>query len=143
MQTKIVTRYSESDALGHISNVSYLIYFEQARVDFILGTRIIGDIKDWPFVLASTHCDYKKQLHVNQNIVVKTFVKRIGLRSFTLGHQIFIEDTGELAAEGEGVIVHFDFVLQKSTPLTDEMIKRLKQSVVIEEETQTRQEIIS
>lgn len=46
--TEIRTRYCESDALGHINNVSYFIYFEQARVDFFAGQRHGTSIREVP-----------------------------------------------------------------------------------------------
>ncbi len=33
-RTLIRTRFGESDAFGHINNVSFFTYLEQARVDF-------------------------------------------------------------------------------------------------------------
>lgn len=129
MQSTIKTRYCESDALGHISSISYLIYFEQARVGFILGQKIVQDIKKWPFVLASIHCDYKQQIFVSQEIVIETFVKVVGKSSFTLCHQIYDKETERLVAKGEEVIVNYDFELQKSVPLNTSMINVLKENI--------------
>ncbi|MFE4523747.1 acyl-CoA thioesterase [Cytobacillus firmus] len=120
--TEIVTRYCESDALGHINSVSYFIYLEQARVEFILENKIVKSIDQWPFVLVSTNCDYKKQIYINDLIVIKTFVKDIGRSSFKLGHEFIRQAGNELLAYAEAVIVHYDFHSQKSSPIPKEML---------------------
>lgn len=125
--TEIVTRYCESDALGHINSVSYFIYLEQARVNFLLENHIISSLKDWPFILASTHCDYKQQMYINDRIAVKTFIKEIGRSSFTLGHEFFRQDENEsLLAYGEAVLVYFDFEQQKSISLPEKMRNKME-----------------
>jgi len=125
--TDLKTRYCESDALGHINSVSYFIYLEQARVDFLLDNHIIDTLNNWPFILVSTHCDYKRQIYINDTIVVNTFVKEIGRSSFTLGHNLVHKESNELLAYGEAVIVHFDFDSQMSTPIPDEMRGKMEE----------------
>lgn len=70
----------------------------------------------------STHCDYKKQIYINDRIVIKTFVKDIGRSNFTLGHKFIHPAGNELLAYAEAVIVHYDFQSQKSSPITKEML---------------------
>ncbi|WP_126426301.1 acyl-CoA thioesterase [Brevibacillus marinus] len=119
------TRFCESDALGHINSVSFLIYLEQARVAFLLDSDVIPDIAAWPFVLAAVRCDYKRQLSINQSILIQTFVKAIGRKSFTLQHDILDGQTQELLACGESVIVHYDFAEKASRPLPHDMRAKL------------------
>jgi acyl-CoA thioester hydrolase len=106
--------------------VSYFIYLEQARVEFILDNEIVPDLDNWPFVLVSTHCDYKQQIYINDRIVINTFLKEIGRSSFTLGHEFVHQVRGELLAYGEAVIVHFDFDKQKSSPIPDEIRNKME-----------------
>lgn len=125
-RTEIVTRYCESDALGHINSVSYFIYLEQARVEFLLDNEIVPNLDHFPFVLVSTHCDYKQQIYINDRIVIKSFLKEIGRSSVTLGHEFVHQDRDELLAYGEAVIVHFDFEKQTSAPIPDEMRNKME-----------------
>lgn len=128
-QTFIKTRFSESDAFGHINNVSFFIYLEQARVDFFVDTNILEKSNDWSFVVASAHCDYIKQAHINQNLVVKTWVSHIGRTSVKLTHKILDQSSEELIAIGEVVLVSFNFKEQKSEPLNKQMVEELKNYV--------------
>jgi acyl-CoA thioester hydrolase len=124
--TYIRTRFCESDAFGHINNVSFFVYLEQARVDFFVDTHILQDSNEWSFVVASAHCDFIKQAHINQNLIVKTWVSRIGRTSVTLKHQILDQTNEELIAVGEVVLVSFDFKTQTSEPLNEQMVEKLK-----------------
>ncbi len=101
--------------------MSYFIYLEQARVEFLLDNEIVPNLNNWPFVLVSTHCDYKQQIYVNDRIIITSSLKEIGRSSFTLSHEFIHQDREELLAYGEAVIVHFDFEKQKSSPIPDEM----------------------
>ncbi|WP_420491808.1 acyl-CoA thioesterase [Neobacillus niacini] len=125
-RTEIVTRYCESDALGHINSVSYFIYLEQARVEFLLDNEIVPNLDNWQFVLVSTRCDYKQQIYINDRIVIKTFLKEIGSSSFTLSHAFVHQERDELLAYGEAVIVHFDFEKQKSSPIPVEIRSKME-----------------
>jgi acyl-CoA thioester hydrolase len=125
-QTSIKTRFSESDAFGHINNVSFFIYLEQARVDFFVDTQIIENSDGWSFVVASAHCDYVKQAQINQNLVVKTWVSHIGRTSVKLTHKILDQTSEELIAVGEVALVSFNFKTQKSEPLNEQMVEKLK-----------------
>ena len=124
-QSFIRTRFCESDALGHINNVSFFIYLEQARVDFFMDTQILGNLEEWSFVAASAHCDFKKQAYVNQNLVVKTWVSHIGRTSLKLKHQILDQQNEDLVAEGEVVLVSYNVTEQKTEPLSEQMKEKL------------------
>lgn len=125
-ETLIETRYCESDALGHINSVSYFIYIEQARVKFLTESKLtLNPNTDWPFILVSTKCDFKNQLLINEKINIKTTVTHIGKSSFTLKHTLIKQESDIEIANGESVIVYFDFESERSCPLPENMIKKL------------------
>lgn len=125
--TDIQVRFCETDAVGHVNNVSYFIYLEQARVDF---TKLIGqDIAsfDWHMVVVSLHCDYIDQAYFDQILVVTTSVSKIGGKSFTLLHEIKDKESQKLIAKGESVLVLLDMNKNKAIPLDEEWVNRLKE----------------
>ncbi|HJV45082.1 MAG TPA: thioesterase family protein [Bacillota bacterium] len=124
--TTIRPRFCETDALGHINNVSYFIYFEQARVEFFIDSQIEKNLEGWSFVLASAHCDFRKQAYLHQSLMVMTTVSHIGRSSVKLKHRMIDQSTEEFIAEGEDVLVRVNLTTQKSEPLTEDMITILK-----------------
>jgi acyl-CoA thioester hydrolase len=90
-----------------------------------MDTQIVGNLKEWSFVAASAHCDFKKQAYVNQNLVVKTWVGHIGRTSVKLNHQILDQQNEDLIAEGEVVLVLYNLMEQKTEPLTEQIKEKL------------------
>lgn len=113
-------RFSETDALGHVNNTVYFVYFEAARSE--LFRIFVPDMNtaQWKIIVASSHCDFKSEARFGQTMVVSTFIQKIGTSSFTVGHEIHDEDTGTLIAQGSAVLVHYDFTSKKALPLTAE-----------------------
>jgi acyl-CoA thioester hydrolase len=124
-ENSLVTRFCESDYMGHISNISYFIYYEQARVDFLCHLKIAKVDDTWGFVIASIKSDFLKQMYPLQKINIATQVLKIGNKSFSLGHKLF-SDEGDILASVEEVIVRFDRASQSTQKLDDSMIEKLR-----------------
>lgn len=131
-ETKVKVRFCETDALGHISNISYFIYLEEARTDFFIDLGFGADLEDWKVILASAKCDFVRQGYYNQKLEVVTEVLRIGRSSFTIVHRVQDAETGELIANGEASAVYFDFKAQKSETIPDNLRKMLEKHLVKE-----------
>ncbi|HWN71302.1 MAG TPA: thioesterase family protein, partial [Haliangium sp.] len=57
---------------------------------------------------------------------VETGISNIGRSSFTMRYQVHSVSQGLLAAEGEGVVVWYDYEAQRSVPLPDELRQRIE-----------------
>ncbi|MBP1155360.1 MULTISPECIES: thioesterase family protein [unclassified Paenibacillus] len=124
-ESSLVTRFCESDYMGHISNISYFIYLETVRVDFLCDLNISQVDESWDFVVASIKCDFVKQMYPRQRIKSATRVLRIGNKSITLGHKLLSEE-GETLATAEEVIVRFNKSTQSTQSLDESMIEKLR-----------------
>lgn len=129
-EIQITVRFGETDALGHINNTSYFIYLEEARIRFFEAIGYQVDARDWNFILASTKCDFVSQGYFNQQLIIKTSVSRIGSKSFHLDHEIICSQTSKLIAQGNAVMVCFDFEKQQSEPLPEVLLDKLKSHLV-------------
>jgi len=130
-EIEVTARFNETDALGHINNTSYFIYLEEARIRFIEALGSDKDTKDWNFILASTKCDFIRQGYFNQQFLIKTYVSRIGTKSFQLEHEIILAETNELVARGNAIMVYFNFAMQESAPLPELLVKELRKCFVL------------
>ncbi|WP_026582295.1 acyl-CoA thioesterase [Bacillus sp. J33] len=126
----ITVRFCETDALGHVNNTSYFIYLEEARVKYFETLGYSMDVKKWHFILASTKCDFLSQGYFNQILTVKTWVSRIGRKSFQLDHEIVCSQTNNLIARGNAIIVYFDFQKQESADIPDLLREGLAQNLI-------------
>lgn len=129
-EIQVHVRFGETDALGHINNTSYFIYLEEARIRFFESLGFTMQLNDWKFILASTKCDFVSQGYFVQILTVKTYVSRIGSKSFQLEHDIVCSQTNELIAKGNAIIVYYDFKNQKSEELPDLLKEGLKSYVL-------------
>ncbi|AZB44009.1 acyl-CoA thioesterase [Bacillus sp. FJAT-42376] len=127
---QVKVRFCETDALGHVNNTSYFIYLEEARVEFFgkLGRAMTSD--NFPFILASASCDFMEQAYFNQMLTVKTAISKVGGKSFHLEHLIEDAESGRPIAKGKAAIVYFNFELQKSEEIPDDLRSKLETYIV-------------
>lgn len=130
-ESSVKVRICETDGLGHVSNISYFIYLEEARVELFRELGVPMGRKGWPYILASTACDFKQQAYFDDRLTIQTAVSNIGNSSFQISHHI-IGERG-LIATGKAAVVHFDFDKQTSSPLPAEVRSKLEEYLQREE----------
>jgi acyl-CoA thioester hydrolase len=111
-RTDLQMRFSDTDALGHVNNVSFAAYAETGRVDFLkrLGKSVTS------LILANVSIDYRRQIAYGESIHIDTWVEALGRSSITLGQTVWAND--ERAADIRSVAVHFDYKTGKTLELT-------------------------
>ncbi|MEV8068742.1 MULTISPECIES: thioesterase family protein [unclassified Streptomyces] len=109
-------RWADMDAYGHVNNVVFLRYLEEARIDFLF--RPDKEFKQGS-VVARHEIDYKRQLvHRHAPVDIELWVREIKAASFTLGYEVKDGDTVYVRAST--VIVPFDFEAQRPRRITAE-----------------------
>jgi acyl-CoA thioester hydrolase len=118
-------RFSDVDIYGHVNNVKYFEYYQEARLAFLGGLRDHQAEPDLGLVVARLDVDYKRPiLFRSQPYVVESWVTRIGGSSFGLAAEIL--DGATLLSRAEAVMVAFDLAAQRSRPLTGAERERLE-----------------
>jgi acyl-CoA thioester hydrolase len=119
--------WGEMDSYRHVNNVVYFRYFENARLEYF---RRLG----WPAfeqetgigpILASTQARFRRALTYPDTIAITAKLRTLGEDRLTLEHRIFSEQLGELATEGEGVIVTFHYARGEKVPLPEVIRQRI------------------
>ncbi|MCW8380025.1 acyl-CoA thioesterase [Streptomyces justiciae] len=109
-------RWADMDAYGHVNNVVFLRYLEEARIDFLF--RPEKDFKQGS-VVARHEIDYKRQLvHRHTPVTIELWVTEIRAASFTIAYEVKDEDLVYVRAST--VIVPFDFEAQRPRRITSE-----------------------
>lgn len=104
------------DAYGHVNNVVFLRYLEEARIDFLF--RPEKDFKQGS-VVARHEIDYKRQLvHRHTPVDIELWITRIRAASFTITYEV--KDGDQVYVTASTVIVPFDFEAQRPRRLTAE-----------------------
>lgn len=104
------------DAYGHVNNVVFLRYLEEARIDFLF--RPEKDFKQGS-VVARHEIDYKRQLvHRHTPVDIELWVTEIRAASFTITYEV--KDPDQVYVRASTVIVPFDFATQRPRRITSE-----------------------
>jgi len=104
------------DAYGHVNNVVFLRYLEEARIDFLFRPE-----KDFQqgSVVARHEIDYKRQLvHRHTPVDIELWVTNIRAASFTISYEV--KDDDVVYVRASTVIVPFDFATQRPRRITAE-----------------------
>ena len=116
--TPVSLRFSDQDSMGHINNVAFAAYVEQARVAFIDAfLRNRGEGID--YILASVNIDYRREMHFPGTVDIGARLIRIGNKSITTGYGLFKD--GENVATAGSVNVFFDTKNGKTTSIPDNL----------------------
>lgn len=102
----IQIRFGDTDLLGHVNNAFYLSYFELARIQFF--SEAFNDSIDWQdegILLANVNINYLKPILLSDKIKIKTWISKIGSKSFTFKHEIFSEKDGTIFSNAELTVV--------------------------------------
>lgn len=118
MLTKEITpRFLETDALGHINNNTYGVWFEAARDDIFHIFMPKVNIKEWNLIMAHSSFDFLKEVFWGKEVIIKTAISKLGNSSIELCHAVYQE--GKLCTTGKCVLIHYDFTTKVAVRIPD------------------------
>jgi acyl-CoA thioester hydrolase len=131
--TTATPRFGDMDVLGHINNTVLAVWFEQARNPFfaIFAPQVYFTDGTFHLIMAHTDYDFVNELLFGSAVEIRTYVKRIGTKSFTVTHEAW--QKGKLCCKGDAVIVHYDFNKKETTPIPEDKKKLLAEHLRPEE----------
>ncbi|GHV65644.1 thioesterase [Spirochaetia bacterium] len=126
----IQPRIGDVDGFGHINNTVPAFWFETARNPLfkIFVPDLSISLRSWPMIMAHTDYDFVAELFFHYEVEIRTFVSRIGAKSFTVGHEAWQQ--GQLCVKGHAVVVHYDFNTKQSLPIPEDKKKMLAEHLL-------------
>jgi len=119
----VAMRWSDMDAYGHVNNVQFLTYVEEARVEMFKSVPLSGvDQVAAGILVAASDIKYRRPLlHRHAPVPIDVWVTKIGAAHFTLGYQVYDDDGGVVYATASSTMVPYDFLNERPRRLsTDE-----------------------
>ena len=114
-------RFSDVDAYGHVNNVTYLEYLQEARIAFM--SRLRKELENpgaTAFVVARAQIAYlSPMLHRPEPYTSHSWIERVGTKSMVV--ETRIGDGEVVNARGRVVMVSFDTATQRSAAPSAEM----------------------
>ena len=114
-------RWSDMDAYGHVNNVQFLTYLEEARIDMLHGLIERAKERDGAMsagmLVASSSIEYRRPLvHRTAPVPITLWVSRVGGAFFDLSHEV--ADPDVVYARATSRIVPYDFRVERPRRLT-------------------------
>lgn len=131
---RVTPRFGDTDGLRHINNIALVEWFEISRnpIFRIFTPDLDLSYDKWKLILVRSEFDYIGQMRYGEDVEIRSYITKIGNTSFTIGHEAWQDD--ELKARGKAIIVHYDFIEEKSKPIPDSIRKTLEKHLIKEEE---------
>lgn len=125
---EIPVAWGEMDSLRHVNNIVYFRYFESARMAYFLKLDIWTYMNETGIgpILASTQCKFKIPLTYPDTVSVGTKISGLAADRFVMKYVAVSHEHERVAAEGEGLIVSYDYRALKKAPLPHEIRERIK-----------------
>jgi acyl-CoA thioester hydrolase len=118
-------RFSDVDVYGHVNNVKYFEYYQEARLAFLMSLGRDDGERGFSLVVARLDVDYKRPvLFRPEPYLVESRVSRIGTSSFDVSAEILDGDV--LLSRARATMVTFDQEAQRARPLTADERSRLE-----------------
>ena len=131
---KVTPRFGDADGLRHINNTALVEWFEIGRnpIFRIFTPDLDLSYENWKLILVRTEFDYIGQMYYGEEVEIRSYITKIGNTSFTIGHESW--QHGDLKARGKAVLVYYDFIEEKSKPISDSIRKSLEKHLTKEDE---------
>ncbi|MCL2142559.1 MAG: acyl-CoA thioesterase [Methanimicrococcus sp.] len=129
----VTPRFGDVDGLGHINNTVPANWFELGRnpIFRMFEPNLNLSYKTWSLIMAHTEYDFIKEMFFQHDVEIRTYVQRVGNKSFTFYHEAWQE--GRLCVTGRAVIVHYDFSKKVTTEIPEDVKEKLKEHMIPED----------
>ena len=119
--TRLDTRWSDMDSLGHINHTAYLTYMETGRVDSFVQLGFAGINKNMneSTILANMEVTYLSQLSHPTSLIVGNRITRVGNKSYDLMSGIFLESGSFILCHAYFKLVSFNYKKNKTIVVPD------------------------
>ncbi len=120
--------WGDMDAMQHVNNTVYFRYFESGRIAYFERLELMDQMKETGVgpILASASCRFKFPLTYPDTISVGVRVTDMGEDRFTMAFRVVSHRHQRVAAEGDGLIVTYDYRAGRKIPVPQEVRARIQ-----------------
>jgi acyl-CoA thioester hydrolase len=120
--------WGDMDAFAHVNNTVYFRYFEDARIAFFDALKVFEAKAQTQLgpILATTHCNFKLPLQFPDRIHIGARSVVLSPKKFAMYYAVYSEAFNAIAAEGEGLLVYYDYANGKSCAIPKEIVAAMR-----------------
>jgi acyl-CoA thioester hydrolase len=102
IETRIQKRFADIDMFRHVNNIHQQQYLDLGKTDYYRRVlELDALLHDPTLVIVSVKTDFVGQVRYEDEIMVRTWVERVGSKSITLRQQIVCMGAGGVSSSGE------------------------------------------
>lgn len=120
--------WGDMDAFQHVNNKVYFRYFEDVRLAYLQKIGSLDHMKahNTGPVLASTSCNFRAPVLYPDTVHIATRTKDLQEKRVAMEYVVFSEQQQKIVADGEGLMVYFDFVSGVSAKIPQVIAAEIK-----------------
>lgn len=116
---EIPVAWGDMDAFSHVNNTVFFRWFETARIAFLQAIDFTagGERGGVGPILASTSCRFRRPVSFPDTVTAAARVTDVSEDRFRHEYRIVSHSLREVVAEGEGVVVSYDYAARRKAPI--------------------------
>ena len=120
-------QWGEMDAYGHVNNAVLFRYFESARIAYLERCGFIEsmDRDRIGAILHSTACRFRSPLYYPDTVEVGARATEVASDRFTMEYRVVSLTKQAVVAEGQGVIVSYDYARGRKAKLPEGIQRKI------------------
>jgi len=124
---EVPVAWGEMDSFQHVNNIVYFRYFESARILYSekLGLHKLKDDTGIGPILGSTSCKYKLPITYPDTVSVGARIIDVLEDRFSMKYVVVSHRHNRIAAEGDGVVVMYNYHEGKKAAIPEEIRRRI------------------
>lgn len=125
---EIPVAWGEMDSFQHVNNIVYFRYFESARMAYFDKLDIWSYLEETGTgpILASTNCRFRIPLNYPDTVSVGARITELDADRFVMKYLVVSHRHQKIAAEGEGLVVAYNYREQRKAALPEEIKTRIR-----------------
>ena len=120
-------KWGDQDAFSHVNNTVYFRWFESGRIAYFERLGLAHTLSDGGLgpILAAINCNFRRPIGYPDTVHIGTRITKVGNSSLTIAQTVFSERLLTIAAEGDSVMVLFNYRAQKSIRVPDDLRSKI------------------
>lgn len=120
LRIPVYRRFSDLDPLGHVNNVAYFDYLQEARIGVLRDVGLVSS-ESFAQVVVKQELTHLKPLSLStEPLIIETWIEGLRNSSYTVRYRV-IDESGDVAAEATTVCAVVDPVTTKPIRMNAEL----------------------
>jgi acyl-CoA thioester hydrolase len=126
--TSVDVRWGELDSYGHVNNVVYFSYFEDARARYMLDLGVANFLSGEACLQIIVNCamNFRREVRFPAQLEIGTRITDVGRSSYLMHCGIFFKDSDMLSADGTGRMVCVNPATKRPMPVPDDFLDAMQ-----------------